>query len=134
MIKKEYRTISKKHRDIAMRAICEYNRKHKPNHYITADYLYSHGLPRSVDADQVAETLESMNLITYESKYPDEAKRIEITLVGKHYFESAADDESERRKQRSHDWRIAVFSAVSGAFLSKPLWDTIAWLVHLFSV
>ena len=30
-----------------------------------------------------------------------------------------------QRSNRSHDWRIAIFSAFAGALLSKPLWAII---------
>lgn len=116
-----------------MRAICEFDSLRKTNHFISAEYLYNHGLPRSVDAVQVAETLASMGLIDYHAEFPDEPKRIKPTDLGKHYFETAADLKEEKRKQRLHDWSIAVFSAVSGAFFSKPLWGFIDWLVHLLS-
>ena len=34
-----------------------------------------------------------------------------------------------RRKDRAHDWKIAIFSAISGALLSQPLWA----LLHAFA-
>lgn len=34
-----------------------------------------------------------------------------------------------RREDQTHDWKIAIFSAVSGALLSQPVWA----LLHFFA-
>ena len=41
------------------------------------------------------------------------------------YFEDKARQAAEKRSDRRHDWLIAVFSALAGAFLSKPLWGVL---------
>lgn len=46
---------------------------------------------------------------------------------------NAADKEDENlRKQFKHDWKIAVFSACAGAFLSKPLWYGLDQIIQIF--
>lgn len=36
--------------------------------------------------------------------------------------EDAIDEKKRTKNQFRHDWRIAIFSALAGAFLSEPLW------------
>lgn len=125
MGKIKFKKISKRNRDIAMKAICQYDLGRKPGHEIAAEYLYYHGLPKTVDAVQVCETLAAMGLIEYTSDKKDDCKFISITDSGKCYFQV----EEEKKREFRHDWRIAVFSAVFGALLSEPLWAVLRWLV-----
>lgn len=39
--------------------------------------------------------------------------------------------ERENRRERLHDWKIALFSTLGGALLSAPLWDGIRFLLRL---
>lgn len=41
--------------------------------------------------------------------------------------------EKERRQFR-HDWKIAVFSTLAGALLSRPIWEGIERIVSLLSL
>lgn len=63
MMETKFKNISKRNRDVAMNAISQYDLDRKPGHEIAAEYLYYHGLPKSVDAVQVCETLAAMGLI-----------------------------------------------------------------------
>ena len=40
--------------------------------------------------------------------------------------------EKERREFR-HDWKIAIFSALAGSLLSRPLWSGIDWMIAWLS-
>lgn len=44
--------------------------------------------------------------------------------------QQAAQDTKEKRKQFRHDWAIAIFSALSGALLSEPLWLGIQFVIE----
>lgn len=108
-----------------MKAICEYELTRKQGYIISEKYLYSKGLPKTVNAVQVCETLKAMGLIEYSLDSRDNRRYIEITDKGRRYFQ-----EKEDKKQNfRHDWRIAIFSAVTGALLSEPLWAVLRWLV-----
>lgn len=37
-----------------------------------------------------------------------------------------------RSQEHRHNWRIAIFSTLGGAILSKPIWDIIDWFIQLF--
>ena len=43
-------------------------------------------------------------------------------------YHEAREDKRQRQKF-AHDWKIAVFSAVAGALLARPLWAGIDWLI-----
>lgn len=73
-----------------------------------------------------------MGLISYKQDISGEIYQIEPTDSGLHYFESAADEKAKTSKVFRHEWRIAVFSALAGALLSRPLWSLIEWIVSLF--
>lgn len=42
------------------------------------------------------------------------------------------DAEKEKRQFR-HDWKIAIYSSVVGALLSRPIWDGIDWIAKLIT-
>ena len=48
------------------------------------------------------------------------------------YFEDKARQAAEKRADRRHDWLIAIFSALAGAFLSKPLWGVLENIWTMF--
>lgn len=39
----------------------------------------------------------------------------------------------DRKSSELHDWKIAIFSAIAGAFFSEPLWGIIHSLFRLLS-
>lgn len=39
----------------------------------------------------------------------------------------------EKKASILHDWKVAIFSTVAGAFFSEPLWDALHFLFRLFS-
>lgn len=49
----------------------------------------------------------------------------EIRTRGKNYLDYVRDEKNREKRQRAHNWRIAIFSAVTGALLSEPLWAII---------
>lgn len=113
---------------MSMKAICEYELTRKRGYMISAEFLYSKGLPRSVDAVQVCETLKAMGLIEYATDERDLRKYITITDKGKQHFQ----EREEKKREFRHDWRIAIFSAVAGALISEPLWEVIRWVFRCF--
>lgn len=126
MKNRKFRPVSKRSIDISMRAICEYSLSQKSGHHIGEKFLYARGLPKSVDAVQVAQTLAAMNLIEYKLDQRDGTREIILTDKGKSYFEN----EAEKSRQLRHDWLVAIIPAVLGALLSEPLWSLIRYVLQ----
>lgn len=124
--RKKFRPVSKRNIDISMRAICEYSLTQKRDTHITEKLLYARGLPKSVDAAQVAQALAAMNLIEYKPFMQGETREIILTDKGRAYFEN----EAEKSRQLRHDWLIAIIPAVLGALLSEPLWSLIRYVLQ----
>lgn len=53
-----------------------------------------------------------------------------ITEKGHDYLSYIRNREADKRADRSHNWKVAIFSALAGALLSEPVW---AILRALFS-
>ena len=133
---------SKEMLDFAMEKIITYYAKY-PGRTIELGFLRYSGLPKDVDEDQLLQTLAAKGLITYQLELlQDEVKTIRLTKKGKCYFvdQAEAEDKEKRIEQResrrqkeqfAHDWRIAIFSALAGAVLSKPIWAGIEWLIQI---
>lgn len=126
MKNRKFRPVSKRSIDISMRAICEHSLAQKSAHHIGENFLYARGLPKSVDAVQVAQTLAAMNLIEYKLDQRDRTREIILTDKGKSYFEN----EAEKSRQLRHDWLVAIIPAVLGALLSEPLWSLIRYVLQ----
>lgn len=45
-----------------------------------------------------------------------------ITDKGHDYLSYVRNREASKKADRLHNWKIAIFSAMTGAFLSEPLW------------
>ena len=116
--------VSRRHRDIAMKAIIDYySTCPDPNtHYITPKYLTHHGLAASIDPERVVDVLSAMGYISAKCPPMEKQRKITLTNAGICYFENQADQRAERRSRRLHDWLIAIFSAMAGAIASEPLW------------
>ena len=126
--------------DFAMDKICAYYASGKPGH-IETGFLRFHGLSAEVDEDRLLEFLKAKDFISYEIEHKSDAhKTIRLTDKGKCYFEDQAEEiaREERAEQRAilrqkkqfaHDWKIAAFSGVVGALLSRPIWSGIDWLI-----
>lgn len=125
--------ISKKTRDTAMRIILDFHKNKQPGHSIGPAYLAHNGLPKNVDPVQVVNLLRAMQLITYTVERDGRIYDIAPTDNGISYFEREADEKEKIRKEFMHDWKIALFSAIAGAFLSEPLWLFLKWAYSLFS-
>lgn len=102
--------ISKKNRDIAMRAIIDFHAQHKKSTYIQPDYLYHHGLPQEIDAQEVVDVLCGMGYITYRSVDRSSFKAIFLTDSGRCYFERKADIAAEKRTELI---RYAITTAIA---------------------
>lgn len=125
--------ISKKNRDIAMRAIVDFYQNKKPydGSFISPDYLYHHGLPAEIDAMQTARVLEGLGLIELKKHPTLDTYAISLRPKGRCYFEAERDEHREKRKDRLHDWALALFSAIAGALLSEPVWAIIRYVLSL---
>lgn len=80
-------------------------------------------------SDELWTTSECRELAYYSLVFPafhgEKTHVLQITDKGRQvllWYDS-------RRKDQTHDWKIAIFSAVSGALLSQPLWA----LLHAFA-
>lgn len=123
MKKKDQGTISETLEAEAVRAINEQCKANQREVYITADFLQKE-FP-DVDPNHLITFLVGRNLIEYRSSGLESGKnyiRLNKCIT---YFEDKARQEKEKRSDRAHDWLIAVFSALAGALLSKPLWGTL---------
>lgn len=122
------KALSKKNRDKAMRYIIDYYSANQKNHYIMPESLIISGtFKKGTDVNQIVSILKSMGLITLKDH-----NMIVLTDAGRCYFENQIDTESAIRKEHAHNWLIAVFSAIAGAFASEPLWKALHWLASLF--
>ena len=83
--------------------------------------------------------LKKAGAITYpDVGYP--SCTVTITTPGKEILETELRQEKERngtderiKRIFRHEWYIAIFSAIAGALLSRPLWSGIEWIVALLS-
>lgn len=108
--------ISKKNRDIAMRAIIDFHTQHKENTIIQPEYLYKHGLSQDIDAREVVDVLCSMGYLVYRPMHHGFPKSILLTDNGRCYFERKADTAAEKRVE----WiRYAVTTTIALIALIK---------------
>lgn len=54
----------------------------------------------------------------------------EIRARGITYSNYIDAEKRKEKRSRAHDWKIAVFSVLGGAFLSAPLWAFIRWALE----
>ena len=57
---------------------------------------------------------------------------VSIEPPGNVYLDFLIKEQSDRRKQVAHDWKLAGLSAITGALLSEPLTRGFIWLFTLF--
>lgn len=57
--------------------------------------------------------------------------RFVISDHGQSYLIFLDHQEQDRKEQRTHDWKVALFSTIGGALLSDPLWETLRLLLRL---
>lgn len=124
-------SVSKKTRNSAMKIILDFHKNKKSGCSIGPSYLAHNGLPKNVDAVQVVNLLRSMQLVTYTVERDGSIHDIKPTDGGLNYFEKEDDEKEKNRKEFAHEWKIAVFSALTGAFLSKPIWDFLNWAYNI---
>nr|DAR41400.1 MAG TPA: hypothetical protein [Caudoviricetes sp.] len=126
-------SVSKKTRDNAMKIILDFHKNKEPGHSIGPTYLAHHGLSDNDDAIQIVKVLGSMGLIQYSTYRDGSIHEIRPTDDGISYFEKEEDENAKTRKIFIHEWKIAGFSALAGAFFSKPLWGFLKWAWSLIS-
>lgn len=104
----------KKYRDIAMRAICDYDDIFST---LKPKDLYSLGLPQDIDADGLVEVLCAMGLVTYKMTGQDGTHDIRPTNTGRCYFERQHD---LSRKEKIEWVRYAITTVIAlAAFLKS---------------
>lgn len=54
---------------------------------------------------------------------------VKINDNGNFYLAYKKMEAEEKRKSNLHDWKITIFSTIGGALLSRPLWDSIEWIL-----
>lgn len=84
------------------------------------------------DPQHLISFLEARKLIGFRSAYLDGTRhyiRLDKCVT---YFEDKARQAAEKRSDRRHDWLIAIFSGLAGAFLSKPLWGVLESIWAMF--
>lgn len=83
-----------------------------------------------------AKRLQSLNLIQILGREVSVSKTLYFCKIrerGVSYLRYINDESAKSRKDRAHDWKIAVFTAIAGALLSKPIWTVINQIVEAFS-
>lgn len=104
----------KRDRDTAMRIICDFYASEWPDCFIEPEYLHQHGLPESVDAEQLIEVLQAMGYISYKRDLQGEIYNLGLTDAGKCYFERKADITHEKRIENI---RYIITTAIAVAAL-----------------
>ena len=61
----------------------------------------------------------------------DELREQHVQQIAEERNYQEASEDKRQRQKFAHDWKIAVFSAVAGALLARPLWAGIDWLFDL---
>ena len=56
-----------------------------------------------------------------------------VTEKGKAYLIKLERSRKEKASDRFHNWLVAIFSVIAGAALSRPLWETIDWLLGIIA-
>ena len=52
----------------------------------------------------------------------------QLNQLQKQAEEEAKQKEAEKKAQRRHEWMLAIFTALTGALLSEPLWALLGWI------
>lgn len=96
---------------------------------------------RDFCSDDVLSRLYERKLIemTHSDKFPEQRleglgampNALYLTDAGKQFLNLTRDREDREKRRFRHDWKIATFSALAGALLSKPLWSGIEFFVTL---
>lgn len=61
----------------------------------------------------------------YISEKPGSGVAVSLTEKGIARLDELEKERTEKADQRRHDWKLAIFTALAGAFLSQPLWSII---------
>lgn len=130
--------------DQAMYIIVNCKKANFVNYKFDENYLLMHGIPEDMLEGVISE-LRHKKLITLEPGKKDgkDVEIIQLTDKGENYFtdkeaqlqkqhEIEVKELEKEKRQFAHDWKIAIFSSLSGALLSKPIWDIIDFLFGLF--
>lgn len=96
---------------------------------LLADKYIKVAKDRLVSAHDIL-TLDSRGLEFLEAE--EQKRKQDAEEAAAKEYERIESMEKERR-EFSHDWKIAIFTAFAGALLSRPIWSGIDWLIGLFS-
>lgn len=123
--------VSEKTQDSAMREIISYYDRFPTGHGMTAKQLCNAKVCTPDQLPRLINVLSAQELIACKDCTTSNGEKITIIKLrtdGIKYFEEKAARQKQTRKNHMHDWLIAIFSALAGAFLSKPLWELLAVL------
>lgn len=81
----------------------------------------------SSDPDLISDDLRFGYLAEqgYISQKPEPGVAVSLTAKGIARLDELEKERKEKADQRRHDWKLAIFTALAGAFLSQPLWSII---------
>ncbi len=120
------KAFSKKYRNLAMQIICDFYANDQVDRDIDPDYLYSQGLPRSVDAEQLISVLEGMGYLEV-TRYYNAPCSFTLTGEGCCYFERKADMTHEKLVE----WiRYIITTAIAVVALIKSFLPEICALME----
>ena len=122
--------VSKRTQINVMKCIVEFYDNAPSDRYIAKEYLISKKACKAKDLQSVMRWLIGSELIIYHKDYPNSPAAIKLSPKGMAYLEDQAEKKKERRKQNLHNWKIAIFTAIAGALLSKPIWDVIGEILE----
>lgn len=85
--------------------------------------------------DDICDTADGQMLVRYSLIYPSpKSEVVRINNDGEQVFLRIAQENQSRKATQTHNWRIAIFSALCGALLSSPFWSAlkrlIAWILQ----
>jgi len=112
-------------RNKVMRIVTNFHAAKRPNAYISAEYLYHHGLSRKSNAEYIVSILVSMKLLKYDNPSGDRGF-IMLTDNGKHYFEQKSDD---LRKFIRRSIYVPIFVAIITTILTLVTVNLLAELL-----
>lgn len=68
-----------------------------------------------------------------DSKSTENTEFCEIRDRGRNYLKYLYGEAEKERRQFSHNWKVAIFSAFAGALLARPVWAGIDWILQIIA-
>lgn len=122
----------KEYRDKVLRAIRDYYDDLGNSHFITATYLDRLDFSSHMEKTAILRELSDVGFITIEKLSPDCCGVIRITDAGRRYLITEPYRIADEKRQRRHEWMLAIFSTLVGALASEPIWVLIKTVAEAF--